>query len=393
MTSNRASDGDEHSRVRTTLEGAPAGNFDAFTELASLVCEAPVSLLFVIEEQRVTLKSKYGAVAAMTPEMSSFCARNMSDDSVLVVEDARADERLASHPCVQGAPHVRFCAWTPLRDDDGARLGSLCVFDHQPRQLESTQLRALELISRSIGNHIQSHRRTALLETLHQKLHVSNEHLTTFMRAASHDIRGPLRTIMLMAEAVQSTAQVNERGARFVSNIHEAARRARRLVDDLLTHASVDASDQRVSVDLKQCVAEACADLGEVIAATGADISVAGLPVIRGSSTAWLVIMKNLIENAIKYTPKERAPSIRIVGRSEAMSVSFDVIDNACGIEPASVQRIFEPLVRLHASEVPGSGIGLATVLKLLSQMGGTVTVSAGENVGSVFRVWVPVND
>lgn len=393
MTSEPTSNGTGTARGSTALDSVHRGHFDAFTELASLVCQAPMSLLCVIENGEASLHSTYGAIAGATQQMLSFCSWSVSDDAVVVVEDARADVRLASHPCVQGEPRVRFCVWSRLRDDDGVYVGSLCVFDHQPRQLESGQLRALELVSRSTGNQLQSHRRAAELERLHQKLHVSNEHLTTFMRAASHDIRGPLRTIMLMAEAVQSITQINERGARFIANIHEAARRARRLVDDLLTHASVDASDQRVSVDLKQCVAEACADLQDIIAETGADISVIGLPVIRGSSTAWLVIIKNLIENAIKYTPKERAPSIRIVGRGDSRGACFDVVDNACGVDPNSVQRIFEPLVRLHASEVPGSGIGLATVLKLVSQMGGTVTVHAGVERGSVFRVWVPINE
>src|SRR5690606_32186903 len=144
--------------------------------------------------------------------------------------------------------------------------------------------------------------------------------------------------------------------------IHEAANRARRLVDDLLTHARVDAGEQRGPVDLERCVNDVCADLQDVIGLTRAQVVATGLPVVQGSATAWLVIIKNLVENAIKYTPRDRHPVVRIVSVNAPGRVKFEVIDNACGVDPEWSQRIFEPLVRFHSSDVPGSGIGLATV-------------------------------
>jgi signal transduction histidine kinase len=259
--------------------------------------------------------------------------------------------------------------------------------------LSDVQRQALENICRTVENHLEAHRKALEFARLNEQLKRTNENLTTFMRAASHDLRGPLRTIMLMAEAIQPAVAGNEKAAKFAVGIHDAANRARRLVDDLLTHARVDAGEQRGPVDLEQCVGEVCADLQDVLSATGAHVSASGLPVVQGSATAWLVIMKNLIENAIKYTPRERSPVVRIVGAREPGQVRFEVIDNACGIDPEWSQRIFEPLVRFHSSDVPGSGIGLATVHKLITQMSGTVEVRSGETEGSVFTVAVPVHD
>jgi signal transduction histidine kinase len=364
-------------------------DFPALAELASCVC---LTRFAVICDREGAVLGTHGPWApAPGLPLEAFRSRVGDGVQLVTVVDTWGDAPLANHPWVRGEPYLRFFAGRGLTAGDGTSIGSLCVFDDAPRQLSAAQLRALDLVSRSTLVHLAASRRATDMQRLHRSLRSSNEHLTTFMRAASHDLRGPLRTIMLMAEAVQSTSQLDERSTRFIAGIHEAARRARRLVDDLLTHARVDAGEQRGRVDLARAVTDACADLKDLIELTRAKIAVDQLPSIQGSSTAWMVILKNLIENAIKYTPRERIPEVRIVGvEDDGALVSVQVEDNGCGIEPTSAHRIFEPLVRLHSSDVPGSGIGLATVLKLVTQMGGSVDVRTRTQGGSVFTVTVP---
>lgn len=376
-------------QLSCAIEQPAEPDFHALAELATTVCLTRFAT--VCDGEGLVLASHGPWSPGFGLPLLAFCSRAGDGTRLVSVVDTWGDEDLASHPWVKGPPYLRFFAGRTLTARDGARIGTLCVFDDAPRQLSPVQLRALDLVSRSTELHLASSRRATDMDKLHQNLRLANEHLTTFMRAASHDLRGPLRTIMLMAEAVQSTSQVDERSARFIAGIHEAARRARRLVDDLLTHARVDAREQRVRIDLAQAVNDACADLKDLIELTHAEIVTERLPVIQGSSTAWLVILKNLIENAIKYTPTDRVPCVRIVGDEDAQFASIDVVDNGCGIDPVSAQRIFEPLVRLHSSDVPGSGIGLATVLKLITQMGGTITVKGRAGSGSVFSVKVPL--
>lgn len=368
-------------------------NFDALTELASLICGTPISLISMVDAERQWVKSSRGLEFPKTSRDDSFCAHCVAANDVFVVSDAQQDGRFLQNPLVLGHPNIRFYAGTPIRAPSGACLGTLCVIDHEPKALSDVQRLALENICRTVENHLESHRKALEFAKLHEQLQRTNENLTTFMRAASHDLRGPLRTIMLMADAIAPAVAGNEKAARFATGIHDAANRARRLVDDLLTHARVDAGEQRVPVDLERCVGEVCADLEDVIHATQARIFVSGLPVVHGSTTAWFVIMKNLIENALKYTPRDRSPVVKIVGAREPQLLKFEVIDNACGIDAEWSERIFEPLVRFHSSEVPGSGIGLATVQKLITQMGGSIVVRRGETDGSVFTVLVPVED
>lgn len=368
-------------------------NFDALTELASLVCGTPISLISLVDAERQWSKSSRGLELRETSRDVSFCTHCIAANDVFVVSDAQLDRRFVQNPLVLGHPNIRFYAGTPIRAPNGACLGTLCVIDHEPKALSDVQRQALENICRTVENHLESHRNALEFARLLEQLKRTNDNLTTFMRAASHDLRGPLRTIMLMAEAIAPALAGNEKATKFAAGIHDAANRARHLVDDLLTHARVDAGEQRVPVDLERCVAEVCTDLAEMISATNASVSVSGLPIVQGSATAWIVIMKNLIENAIKYTPRDRAPVVRVVGVQAPGVVRFEVFDNACGVDPEWSQRIFEPLIRFHSSDVPGSGIGLATVHKLISQMGGTIEVRRGETEGSVFAVAVPIED
>jgi signal transduction histidine kinase len=371
-------------------EGGLACELSAFAELACLVSGARTSFIAALEDGRLSAKASYGELSGVACAVLAACQGLDGHGRLTVVEAEVLQGRLAAVEQTGEVPIVRFCAVGPLVSKSGVALGKLCVLDREPRQLSGQQVRALELLLRALESQLEFRGRALEFQHLHHQLRVTNEHLTTFMRAASHDLRGPLRTIMLMAQAVQATTSFDERGERFVANIHEAARRARRLVDDLLTHARLDASEQKGSIDLQRCVHEACADLEDAISLTKAEVSAVGMPVVQGSFTAWLVIVKNLLENAIKYTPKERAPRITVRGRLDAQYVYLVVSDNACGIESEQIPRIFEPLVRLHTSDVPGSGIGLATVLKLVTQMGGAIDVRSRKGFGSVFTVRVP---
>lgn len=382
----------DHEKSPSSASGRVLGcGLSAFAELACIISGARTSFIGALEHGRMSVMASHGELSGVARSVLSTCSGFEEDARLTVMEGEVLQRWLASVEQTGEVPIVRFCVVGALASKSGMPLGKLCIVDREPRQLDAEQWRALELLSAAIESQLESQGRALEFEHLHQQLGVANEHLTTFMRAASHDLRGPLRTIMLMAQAVQATTEFDERGARFVANIHEAARRARRLVDDLLTHARLDASEQsESSVDLRRCIDEACADLEDAISLSKAEIAAVEMPVVHGSFTAWLVIVKNLLENAIKYTPKERAPRITVRGCVDSQSVYLVVSDNACGIEPEQIPRIFEPLVRLHASDIPGSGIGLATVLKLVTQMGGAIDVRSRKDSGSVFTVRVP---
>lgn len=115
----------------------------------------PIALITLVDENRQWFKSRVGIDAVETPRSVSFCAHAICGDEFFLVPDARADERFASNPLVTGDPHIRFYAGMPIADPDGHNLGTLCVIDRQPRQLEESSRVALRVLARQAGSLIQ----------------------------------------------------------------------------------------------------------------------------------------------------------------------------------------------------------------------------------------------
>lgn len=141
--------GREHARLAalraTGLIDSPAeAVFDRLTWLATQVTDCPVALLSLVTARRQWLKSRVGFALPQTAREDAFCSHTIEQSGPLVVPDALLDARFQNHPLVVGEPHLRFYAGFPLVDEQGFRLGALCVMDSEPRRLREREMRALE---------------------------------------------------------------------------------------------------------------------------------------------------------------------------------------------------------------------------------------------------------
>jgi diguanylate cyclase (GGDEF)-like protein len=118
--------------------------FDRLTRLAKKLFDVPIALVSLVDENRQWFKSKDGLDAPETPRDISFCGHAIYEDDLLVINDARLDERFCDNPLVVGGPNIRFYAGYPLRDQDGHALGTLCLIDRQPRTLDEFDLESLQ---------------------------------------------------------------------------------------------------------------------------------------------------------------------------------------------------------------------------------------------------------
>jgi GAF domain-containing protein len=130
------------------LDTEPEQAFDDLVILASHVCKTPMAMLSLLDDHRQWFKSKVGVEIRETPREMSICAHAIQQQDLFIVPDALQDPRFRDNPLVVGEPHVRFYAGAPLIDEDGFALGTLCVVDRQPRELDAEQKEALKSLRR-----------------------------------------------------------------------------------------------------------------------------------------------------------------------------------------------------------------------------------------------------
>jgi len=155
------------------LDSAADPALDDLTALAAEICNTPIALITLIDEDRQWFKSKYGLSVTETPREFSFCAHAILATQPLVVGDSLADPRFSDNPLVTHAPHVCFYAGVPLVDQDGFALGTFCVIDHVPRTLTPAQLNALQILSRQVIAQFELQRHTTELARSESRLRLA----------------------------------------------------------------------------------------------------------------------------------------------------------------------------------------------------------------------------
>ena len=230
---------------------------------------------------------------------------------------------------------------------------------------------------------------------LNDELRTSNEDLERFAFIASHDLQEPLRMITIYSQllARRYASLTDPKAATYVKNIEAGTKRMRMLLADLLAYAEIGARFEQPAqpVDLNLVVQKVNENLALAIAESGAVITVARLPVIRGFESHFTPLFQNLIGNAIKYRG-EQPPKIEIMANRTKEHVEIWVCDNGIGIAPEYHSKIFVAFKRLHGQKIPGTGIGLAICQRVVERYGGRIWVESKLGQGSKFIFTLPAN-
>jgi PAS domain S-box-containing protein len=218
----------------------------------------------------------------------------------------------------------------------------------------------------------------------------SNKELEAFAYSISHDLRAPLRHMSGFTELLQksSSNDLNAKGRRYLTMILESARRMGDLIDDLLAFSRIGRAEAHMTtVNLGQLVQEAVAEARQDTIGREVVWKVGGLPACYGDRSMLRLALVNLISNAVKFTRTRPRAEIEIGCAEEKRGelVVF-VRDNGVGFDMKYSNKLFGVFQRLHPSEAfEGTGIGLATVQRIVHRHGGTVWAEALVDHGATF--------
>jgi len=226
------------------------------------------------------------------------------------------------------------------------------------------------------------------------ELEVANRELEAFAYTVSHDLRAPVRQVDGFARMLDKDygERVDPEARRLIGIIRDASRRMGSLIDDLLAFSLLGRRAlQPEHVDMAALANEVWAELG---AGSPVTAVIAALPPASGDRALLRQVWTNLIGNALKYSARRPSPLITVTGAREDDELHYCVTDNGVGFDPRHAAKLFHVFSRLHAeSEFPGSGVGLATVQRIVVRHGGRVWAEGQPDAGAKFHFSLPANE
>ena len=141
------------------LDTPSESDFDELVELASRICNCPISLITLLDKDRQWFKAKKGINADGTSRDEAFCSHAILQDEVMIVKDATKDERFFDNPFVIGDPNVRFYAGAPIVSRSGHKLGTICLIDSKPKSFTKEEEALLQLLAKQASRLLEIHKK------------------------------------------------------------------------------------------------------------------------------------------------------------------------------------------------------------------------------------------
>jgi signal transduction histidine kinase len=378
------------------LDTVPEAAFDDFTKIASYICQTPIALITLVDESRQWFKSKVGLDATETSRDMAFCSHAILQDDVFVIPDSLKDERFYDNPLATQAPDIRFYAGAPLTTSSGHKIGTLCVIDDHPRNIDLKQTKILQALARQVVNQLE----LRLAKKVASELAKTK---ASFLATMSHEIRTPLNGILGCANILLDTVKDKDH-IKLTETITQCGHSLLKLVNDILDFAKIESGKielENEAFNLHQFLAEIVHLFSHEAKRKSLSLTVEyGKNVpdwIFGDFTRLRQILSNLISNAIKFTEKgfvtieinESPEHSTESAAGKEVGLTFSVKDSGIGINTAAQSKLFTSFSQADSSiekKFGGTGLGLAISKALVELMKGRIWLNSTEGVGSTFN-------
>lgn len=378
------------------LDTLPEKMYDDITMIASHICEMPIVLLSLVDDKRQFFKSKIGIDVNETPVSLSVCYHAiMSEQELFEVTDLREDDRFKDNPFVTGDPKIVSYYGVPLENKQGVSFGTLCVVSQdEPKVLNEEQKNILKKLAKQIIYLLELRKQNFELKRYQEEISYYSSQMEEFAHTAAHDLRAPLRAVKSFLQLIEMKreGQLDEKEKKYFQFINTNMDTMNQLIVDLLDYAKSNSKiDEKEAIDLNTFMEQIFHNLVEHHHSSDSNLVLKLMPTIYYSKLALHMIFYNLIDNALKYRSQDRALELKISYKSDLFHYYFEVEDNGIGVASEYYDTIFKPFKRLHTkSEYAGSGLGLATVKKIIQKLGGAITLKSVLGEGTTFLITIP---
>lgn len=374
------------------LDTFPEVAYDSITSLIASVCDAPVCLITLLDEERNFLKSCYGVELSESSRGISFCGHAiLQPEDLFIVEDTSLDPRFSDNPIVTEMGYKSYIG-APLVNDDGFALGTLCIFDSKPRKLKEKEREIIVAMAKQVVNLFELHKKNNQLNETQKELEERNTRLKKFAGLVTHDLKSPLGNIFTLTRMLKEECMIglSKECTTYLDYIEESSVTMRNYVSDMLDFYKSDGLLKEKETQF--LLGDLFEDLEEMLFVNPSSFIYPTEAIfIHTNKQALYQILLNLITNSLKYNHHKK-PTVTIQFSEEPLEYTFTVIDNGPGITEEDQVGIFDMFKTTSNTDKDGkrgSGIGLATVQNLVKKLNGTIHLAStiGKGTSITFTI------
>lgn|GEM_PF-750657 len=369
------------------LDTLPEESYNRIVETAAEVCGTPIAAISLIDHERQWFKARVGLDATETSREISFCGHAVAADEELCVGDALKDERFAHNPLVAGDPKIRFYFGVPVHGGAGLALGTLCVIDRTPRDLDRTQRLVLRHLAREVETELK-------LRLSARELRRLLDRRSVLSSMAAHDAANLMnRTVVHLDDLTERLeGEDQEVASQALASAEQVIRLCRNFVE-------LHREDDPPTIEPRILPADLAGWMDALGRRERRRAGIEGIflaidyslerPVRLTDIDVLERIVVNLLDNAYRHSPQ--GCTVRLSLRpSPDGGFALEVEDEGDGVPEEIRESIFHAFFSDRGKSRRGAGLGLAFCRLACEALGGAISVDPSSRGGARFVVRLP---